>query len=457
MNKHVKFIAITVGYLALCYLIGFDWLYFGVLAIADFFYWKNVNWAFWKKREKKTEEKQGFFKEFGNALVFAVIGASLIHMFVIQPFTIPTSSMEGSMLVGDYLFVSKLHYGPYVPNTPVSLPFMHNTVWGTKDVKPYSESVQLGYHRMPGFTTVKNNDIVVFNYPEDNLYKTMPFDKKTHYVKRCLGIAGDKFQITDKVVYVNDKKLKVTDRTVLQFEYLVGAKRQFKAIKDGPGPNDYHFPSLYKMGIADVHIEKVDKAKNIIYYSMMLSEETKKELSKVSFVESIESMPLKYNAKGKNVYPRGVDNGWDIDNFGPIIIPAKGMTVELTRDNYNLYSKIIRKYEGHQIKWDNNQAIIDGEIAKEYTFIYDYYWMMGDNRHNSLDSRFWGFVPETHIVGKPVFKWFSKDYNGNVRWDRLFTVIHGEGKAKSYLVYFLIGFVVVQGMSYYRKKKSKSA
>ncbi len=456
MNKHVKFIAITVGYLILCYLIGFDWLYFGVLAIADFFYWNNVNWTFWKKREKKKEEKPGILKEFGNALVFAVIGASLIHMFVIQPFTIPTSSMEGSMLVGDYLFVSKLHYGPYVPNTPVSFPFMHNTVWGTTDTKPYSESVQLGYHRMPGFTSVKNNDIVVFNYPEDNLYETMPFDKKTHYVKRCLGIAGDKFQITDKTVYINDKKLKVPDRAVLQYQYLVGSKRPFKSInlsKDRRRP-DYHYPGLYEKGISDVDL--VNK-NDLYYYSMMLSEETKSELSKISFVESIESMPLANNAKGNSVYPKGVDNGWDIDNFGPIVIPAKGMTVELTKDNYDLYNKIIRKYENHQITWENNQVELDGKIATDYTFVYDYYWMMGDNRHNSLDSRFWGFVPETHIVGKPVFKWFSRDINGNVRWERLFTVIHGEGKAKSYLVYFLIGFAFVQGMSYYRKKKKKSA
>lgn len=450
MNKHVKFIAITVGYLALCYLIGFDWLYFGVLGIADYFYWNNINWTFWKKRDKKKEEKQGFFKEFGNALVFAIVGASLIHMFVIQPFTIPTSSMEGSMLVGDYLFVSKLHYGPYVPNTPVSLPFMHNYVWGTKDVKPYSESVQLGYHRMPGFTSVKNNDIVVFNYPEDDMYPTMPFDKKTHYVKRCLGIAGDKFQITDRVVYVNDKKLKVSDRTVLQYEYLIGSTRRFSEAK------------LYEKGISDVralHPQKEVKnpKKGLFYYSMMLSEETKKEIAKMSIVDVLTLRPLDYHEKGKYVFPQGVDDGWDVDNFGPIVIPAKGMTVELTKDNYNLYNKVIRKYENHQIKWENNQALVDGKVAKDYTFTYDYYWMMGDNRHNSLDSRFWGFVPESHIVGKPVFKWFSRDLNGNIRWERLFTVIHGEGKAKSYLIYFLVAFAALQGFSYFRKKKNKSA
>lgn len=450
MNKHLKFIAITVGYLALCLLIGFDWLYFGVLAIADFFYWKNINWTFWQKREKKPQEKQGFLKEFGNALVFAVVGASLIHMFVIQPFTIPTSSMEGSMLVGDYLFVSKLHYGPYVPNTPVALPFMHNTVWGTTDVKPYSESVQLGYHRMPGFTSVKNNDIVVFNYPEDDMYPTMPFDKKTHYVKRCLGIAGDKFQITDRVVYVNDKKQKVTDRTVLQFEYLVGSKRLMNKQK------------LYLKGISDIRDlnpqrEVVNPKKGVYYYSMMLSEETKKVISKMSIVERLELKALDLHEKGTHVFPKGVDNGWDVDNYGPIVIPAKGMTVPLNKDNYNLYNKIIRKYENHQIKWVNNQALLDGKVATDYTFIYDYYWMMGDNRHNSLDSRFWGFVPETHIVGKPVFKWFSRDKNGNIRWERLFTVIHGEGKAKSYLMYFLIAFAALQGFSYYRKKKNKSA
>lgn len=450
MNKHVKFIAITIGYLVISFLIGFDWLYFGVLAIADFFYWKNINWTFWKKKEAPAKKKQGFLKEFGNALVFAVIGASLIHMFVIQPFTIPTSSMEGSMLVGDYLFVSKLHYGPYVPNTPVSLPFMHNTVWGTKDVKPYSESVQLGYHRMPGFTTVKNNDIVVFNYPEDELYPTMPFDKKTHYVKRCLGIAGDKFQITDRVVYINDKKLNVTDRTILQYEYLVGSNRRLNTSK------------LYDKGVSDIRLlnpnkEVLNPKKGLFYYSVMLSESTKKEIEKIASVETFILRPLDYHEKGSYVFPAGVDNGWDVDNYGPIVIPAKGMTVELTKDNFNLYQKVIRKYENHQIKWVDNKALLDGKVAENYTFTYDYYWMMGDNRHNSADSRFWGFVPESHIVGKPVFKWFSRDLKGNIRWERLFTVIHGEGTAKSYLAYFLIAFAALQGFSYYRKKKNKKA
>lgn len=451
MNKHVKFLAIIVGYLALCWLIGFDWLYFGVLAIADYFYWKNINWTFWKKRPKVEKKKVGFLQEFGNAIVFAVIGASLIHMFVIQPFTIPTSSMEGSLLVGDYLFVSKYHYGPYRPNTPLSLPFMHNYVWGTTDVKPYSESVQLDYHRLPGFTSVKNNDIVVFNYPEDNLYPTMPTDKKTHYVKRCLGIAGDKFQITDKTVYINDKKLNVGDRTKLQHAYTVGSKIRYRAKRGGDGT--VIFPKLYENNIWDVSPQPALR-NGIYYYTMMLSDATKTYLSKLPNIESIEPIKPGMNSKGMNVFPKGVDHGWDTENFGPIVIPAKGMTVELTKDNFDLYQKIINKYEGHEISWENGKAMVDLKAESSYTFKMDYFWMMGDNRDNSLDSRFWGFVPEDHIVGKPIFVWFSRDKMGNIRWDRVFTVIHGEGATKSYLMYFLIGFALFQGLSYYRKKKT---
>ncbi|MGB0428246.1 MAG: signal peptidase I [Flavobacteriales bacterium] len=454
MNKHIKFIAICLGYTLLCYLIGFSWLYFGLLAIADIFYWRNINWPYYRPSEEEKNNKQpGFFKELFNAILFAIIGATLIHTFVIQPFTIPTSSMEGSMKVGDYLLVSKLNYGPVVPNTPVALPFMHNTLLFTTNTKPYSEVVQLGYHRMEGYTKVKNNDIVVFNYPVDKLYDTMPFDKKTHYVKRCLGIAGDVLEVRDRDVFVNQKPLELPDRSEIQYKYTVKLSRYTEPDLVIPEQqNKEIYRTFFDQGIGDVRFLGAAKKTTGYFYFMHLNEKSKAAIEQRADFLDIKLAPV----SNSHLYPQGVETGWDWDNYGPITIPARGMTIAMTKQNFDLYQQAINEYEGKQdLIWQDHQALLNGKPISEYTFTYDYYWMMGDNRHNSLDSRAWGFVPETNIVGKPVFTFFSKDYFGDIQWNRMFKVIHGKGEAQSYLIHFLILLGLFQGWSYYKKKKAK--
>lgn len=501
MKKFGIFLGISIAYFLLCLLIGFDWLYFGLLIIADYFFWDNVNWVFWKKREKKEEKTASKGVEAAGAMVFAIVGATLIHTFVIQPFTIPTSSMEKSMLVGDYLFVSKYHYGPYVPNTPVSIPFMHNSIWGTQ-TKSYNDGVQLGYHRMPGFTEVKNNDIVVFNYPKDNMYKNMPFDKKTHYVKRCIGIAGDSLEIKDQVVYINGKAASIEDRAKQQFSYVVKSKEplrpefliennitdahryyrvslrsqeQLKAISQYnsevrgmeavPNSNNVFEVATTLKGIDDQFfrswgIKYAPLPKKEMFVT--LSDESLAFLkSQTKLIESITPTERDPNQSGKSVFPKGVDHGWDIDNMGPIYIPEAGKTVKLNKETLPFYQDIIADYEENDLKVKGDKIYINGELADSYTFKMNYYWMMGDNRHNSLDSRFWGFVPDNHIVGKPIFNWFSVDPYASwanpfkkIRWSRMFTVIHGKGEPTSYFIYFLI---IVLGWNIYKRRKAKKA
>ncbi len=497
MKKFGIYLGVSAVYFLLCYLIAFDWLYFGLLGIADYFYWKNINWTFWKKRVE-VERKMSKSTEATGALVFAVIGATLIHTFVIQPFTIPTSSMEKSMLVGDFLFVSKFHYGPYVPNTPLSIPFMHNTIWGSP-TKSYNDEVQVGYHRMPGITSVKNNDIVVFNYPKDDMFENMPFDKKTHYVKRCIGIGGDSLEIRNQIVYINGKRAALEDRAKQQFSYIVKSTKplssEFLIEHDITDAFRYYRVSFqsqqqldYLRGNPEIRGMEAVPNKNSVFeiettlkgidpgffraagikYApvpkkeiyVTLSDESKAFLeSQTKLIISITPTGKDQNQKGKAVFPKGIDNGWDIDNFGPIYIPEMGKTVQLDTESLPFYSEVIANYEGNSLEVKGDEIYINGELSTSYTFKMNYYWMMGDNRHNSLDSRFWGFVPDNHIVGKPIFNWLSIDsYESwlnpfkKIRWNRMFTVIHGEGDPTSYFFYFL---AIVLGWNIWKRRKKK--
>ncbi len=497
MKKFGVYLGISIAYFAICFLMDFDWLYFGLLAIADYFYWNNINWTFWKKRVEK-EQNMSKTTEATGALLFAVVGATLIHTFVIQPFTIPTSSMEKTMLVDDFLFVSKFHYGPYVPNTPLSVPFMHNSLWGSQ-TKSYNDGVQLGYHRLPGFTEVKNNDIVVFNYPKDEMFKNMPFDKKTHYVKRCIGIAGDSLEIKDQIVYINGKKQALEDRAKQQFSYIVKSSKalttEFLIENDITDAFRYYrvrFQSNDQLKYLSQHpeirgmkpvpnknnvfeIETTLKGIDLNYFRQVgvkfaplpkkeifatLSDESKAALEGMSsLILSITPTEKDQNQMGQAVFPKGVDHGWDVDNFGPIYIPKSGKTVALDAKSLPFYADIIKEYEGNKLEVKNDEIYINGELSTSYTFKMDYYWMMGDNRHNSLDSRFWGFVPDNHIVGKPIFNWLSTDpYESwlnpfkKIRWERMFTVIHGEGQPTSYFFYF---FAIVLGWNVWKRRKKK--
>lgn len=500
-KKHVVFLFSCIAYIFLVKLSGLDWFYFGVLAIADYFYWHYVNWTFWKKREKIEKKKRGPIAEWANAITFAVIGATLIHTFIIQPFTIPTSSMEKSMLIGDYLLVSKLNYGPNVPNTPLSIPFMHNTFIGTKNSPSYTKSVQLGYNRLPGFNTIKNNDIVVFNYPVDDMQENMPFDKKTHYVKRCVGIAGDSLEIVDQKIFINGTEQPLPDRSNGQFSYIVttngsGFRQKFlleNEITEVYPLHEYEFELTPKDVILfkdQAYIRNVDvidsispthnkyniitqgvqlntnalntykgvKTKNNLYL-MMLTEHNATLLASLSNVVSVRKPDLLPSQKGSVMYPKGNDFNWTTDNYGPIYIPKAGATIQLTKNNIELYKSIIADYEENELRIDSNGVYLNNVLSTEYTFNMNYYWMMGDNRHNSLDSRFWGFVPENHVVGKPVFNWLSIDPNKSgldkIRWNRLFTVIHGDGEPRSYFIHFLV-LVALWNIGSYTLKKKKA-
>lgn len=453
LKKFLTFVAVELVFILLVKLSGLNWFYFGTLAIADHFYWNYINWIFWKEREEKEKKKESIsdFKDWFNAISFAVIGATLIHTFVIQPFTIPTSSMEKSMLVGDYLLVSKLNYGPVVPNTPLSVPFLHNALPLTNNAKSYSDAVQLGYNRLPGFSDVKNNDIVVFNWPEDEMQKDMPFDKKTHYVKRCVAIAGDDFEIRNKDIYINGELQELPDRAFPQFSYMIEFKRPFAPA------------NFLKNDITDiVNFAAKSESKKFVQsgtkFVIYTTPKKYESFKKHKDVKSIVPMEMQNRQKGIYVFPKDKDRGWDVNNYGPIHIPKAGETVNLSMENLGFYRRIISEYEGNRLQVKNTTIYINDEPATSYTFQMNYYWMMGDNRHNSEDSRFWGFVPENHIVGKPVFNWLSIDRYApfginKLRWDRMFTFYHGEGKSKSYLIHFLVIVALLKGISYYRNKK----
>lgn len=363
-----------------------------------------MNWKFWQKKKgnKKPKSKT---REWVEAIVFAVIAATLIRTFAIEAYTIPTPSMEKSLMVGDFLFVSKLSYGPRLPMTPLSFPFAHNTmpVLGTKS---YLDWVQWGYSRLPGFGKIKNNDVVVFNYPMED-YR--PVDKQDNYIKRCVGIGGDTLQIIDRVVHINGKAIEQPPRA--QYKYHVKT--------DGSAFNPM---TLLKMDITEGGPISVEG--DFLYNLTVENASKMKEFSNVRGIEPYNAPPGYYT---EDVFPYTEFYPWNLDNYGPIILPKKGMEMPLDSNNINIYRRAIQVYEKNELEERDGKIFINGQEASSYTFQMDYFWMMGDNRHNSLDSRYWGFVPEDHIVGKAVFVWMSLDYNASllnkIRWSRVFRTI----------------------------------
>ena len=368
-------------------------------------FWKTINWTFWKKRKKKKSNKSEL-RNWVEAIFFAVIAASLLRTFLIEAYTIPTSSMEKSLLVGDFLFVSKLAYGPRVPMTPVAVPLVHHTVPGTKK-KSYSEIIQLPYQRMKGIGKVKRNDCVVFNWPSEKLGR--PVDKKENYIKRCVGISGDIIEIVDGQLFVNQKKHNEPAEMKKQFFYQIKTK--------GSGLN---LKTLYKK--YDV-TEGSYYGRNKNEYVLTLTDTTRFILSKYKNVVDIKRKIDKAE-KYEYIFGNSKERPWSSDNYGPISVPQKGDKINLTPENIKLYEDIISNYENNLLEIRNDIIYINNKEVTEYEFKQNYYWMMGDNRHNSADSRFWGFVPEDHIVGKALFIWMSWDKNAKgikkVRWKRLF-------------------------------------
>jgi len=361
-----------------------------------------------KKEEVEAQEKQpkSAVREWTDAIVFAVIAATIIRWLFLEAFTIPTPSMEKSLLVGDFLFVSKIHYGPRTPATPLQMPLTHQKIWWT-DVPSYLDWIQLPQFRFPGFTKVKQNDVVVFNHPPELQY---PVDLKTNYIKRCVGLPGDTLSVVDTQVYINSKPIE--NPTKMETSYLVMTNQQIKE-------------RVFK----EYDITDVDP--NNLGYVAMMTPATAEEFGKQNFVQRIEPIKRTREQVNQRVYPQNTALfPWNEDFYGPIWIPSKGATIELNEKNIALYKDVIMNYEHNKdVKIEENKVTIDGQEITSYTFKQDYYFMMGDNRHNSEDSRFWGFVPEDHVVGKAFFIWLSLDKNpesflNKIRWNRLLNLIH---------------------------------
>jgi signal peptidase I len=439
-NKWFKF-AVAAGIYTL-WVIWLDnyWWLAGLVIIFDMYITEKVHWAFWKKKNP-PDGRQTKLVEWVDAIIFAVIAASFIRMFFIEAYTIPTSSMEKSMLVGDYLFVSKTAYGPKTPNTPLSFPFVHNTMPLSTTSKSYVEWIQRPYKRLAGFGKIKNDDVVVFHFPEgdtvalrmqnQSYYQLIrsygrervwsdersfggivarPVDKRENYIKRCVGIPGDVIELKDGNLYVNNKQQKTFDG--FQYNYLVKTSGTINP------------KALDRLGISNADRQSYSSNQ----YIFPLTDKMVSEFSTFNNVTGVEKLLDSADRWDPNIFPADSRFPWNVDNFGPLTIPAKGATVTINADVLPIYERIIRVYEGNDLEVKDGLVYINGEPAGSYTFKMDYYWMMGDNRHNSADSRYWGFVPEDHIVGKAVFIWLSIDKDksipGNIRINRLFRSIH---------------------------------
>ena len=462
-----KFVIAIIAYLLFLYWVGSWWGLLVVPFIFDVYITKKIRWQWWKDSEGPTR----FIMSWVDALVFALVAVYFINLFFFQNFVIPSSSLEKSLLTGDYLFVSKVSYGPRIPETPLTMPLTQHTL-PVINTKSYIEWPHWDYRRVKGLGNVKLNDIVVFNFPagdtlvaagqyqQSDYYTlihsigrqiaesngestpdlklmnpveqrnyllhinalgrryvsahpeeygevfTRPTDRRENYVKRCVGLPGQTLQIKNRIVYLNGKANKEPDN--VQYTYYVKLKQPLPTeLTDELGISNEDMASLSQYGYLPLTKKAV----------MALAK--RKDL--------VASIKLNTDAQTGDLYPLDGYTGWTRDNYGPIWIPKKGVTVELNMKNIALYERPIRAYEHNDLTIKNGQIYINGRLAHTYKFKMDYYWMMGDNRHNSADSRYWGFVPEDHIVGKPIFIWWSKnpDYSGfkGVRWSRLFNIV----------------------------------
>ena len=477
----IKFAIITVLYLAFLVWVK-SWLGLIVLPfIFDIYISKKIPWGFWKKSKNPAVRN---IMSWVDAIVFALVAVYFVNIYVFQNYQIPSSSLEKSLLVGDYLYVSKLSYGPRVPNTPLSMPLAQHTL-PLVNTKSYIEWPQWDYKRVPGLGKVKRNDIVVFNFPAGDTVATnyqqtdfyslaynegqrmypnpvnmdsltrkqqravydlyynagrnlilsnpkmygdvvvRPVDRRENYVKRCVGLPGDTLEIRDAQVYIDGKPLENPED--MQLNYLVQTtgpyitEDMFREL--GISKDDQAMVTneslLMEMGLT----HRDAQGRLAPTYDLPL---TKKMLETLSankkLVSRIVMEPEMFTGQ---MYPLNLYTKWDRNNYGPIWIPKKGATIKLTEDNLPIYERPIRAYEGNTLEVKEHGIYINGQKPDEYTFKMDYYWMMGDNRHNSADARSWGFVPEDHVVGKPIVVWLSLDkdrgwFDGKIRWNRIF-------------------------------------
>ena len=455
----------TTLYILFCFWMENLWLLLGVLVLADIFLTRFVPWGAWKQSKNKHMREA---LEWVDDILFALIAVYFINLFVFQNYQIPTASLEKTLLVGDYLFVSKLSYGPRVPNTPISFPLVQNTL-PFFNCKSYLDWPHWGYKRVKGTGRVQRNDIVVFNLPSgdtvalkqqnpdyywltyengrevvrsrrvlfgDIIYR--PVDKRENYVKRCVGMPGDTLMVRDNKLYIDGRLQKdpkymqlcyfvETDGTLLTEEQFrkMGISREDRRYITAPQTPEeqYYYEFLSQLGFT------AEGGRYNPIYRLPLTQESLAILRKIPSVRTIKVEP---DRLGGPTYPPGYRTGWTRDNFGPIWIPRKGATIDLTERNLAIYGRCIVNYEGNRMeRRADGTVLINGQPATTYTFKYDYYWMMGDNRHNSADSRSWGFVPEDHVVGKPILIWLSIDkdhslFNGGIRWSRMFRRVRSD-------------------------------
>lgn len=471
-------------------------------------------------------EPSKFIKNWVDPIIFAVIAASIIRGYFIEAFTIPTSSLEKSLMVGDFLFVNKFAYGPKIPQTPLSFPFAHHTLPLSETRKSYLEWLKLPYFRLPGFGHVKNNQIVVFNYPDGDTvllkqqnssyyqvvrdeaqnirgydqgkhgsayYQTQawnfingpekpygdvaarPVDKRDHYVKRCVGIAGDKLQIIDGLVMINDKAQAMPEHA--QHRYIVRTKGPLFGENSVTTNQTHALSNFALLDDLDIYVSeagKVNQSGDTCYYDLNMP---------IDIASRVQAMPEVYTVVKKTepkkyydyrIFPHNPSYAWNNDNFGPLQIPQAGMTLPIDTQNLCLYSKIMNTYDDgiHQVYAQNGKVYYDGQVIDKYTFKQDYYFMMGDNRHNSADSRSWGFVPYDHIVGSPFFVWFSMKYSennpvsgksalgsltknshdGKFRWERFLCYVE-DGKLHSVKVPFIIVVLGIWGFNKWNQRR----
>ena len=452
LKQWIKAIIATLFYVLFIVWVGNYWWLLLLPFILDVYLTKFVPWTFWKKTKNKFLYS---VMSWVDAIVFALVAVYFINTYLFQNYKIPTSSLEKSLLVGDYLLVDKVTYGPRVPMTPLSFPLAQHTL-PILNCKSYIETPSWDYRRLAGLDTIKELDIVVFNFPagdtvamkmqmpdyytlceyygRENVWKNKevfgeidvrPVDRRENYVKRCVGLPGDSLQIIDGQIYINGKVQK--NPTNLQKNYLVmtdGRKisdDQFKRL--GVSVDDRMLINSWRNG--EVILQNLQypvneqNSYNPVYYLPL----TVKALNMIRNFPNVLEVIEDPDLFSHQVYPKAYTH-WTRDDYGPIYIPRKGATVQVNMENYHLYERLIRTYEGNDLQVKDSTIYINGEVATEYTFKMNYYWMMGDNRHNSEDSRFWGYVPEDHIVGKPLFVWLSidKDQPGfnSVRWNRFF-------------------------------------
>ncbi len=485
---------------------------------------------------KFTIEPSKIIKNWVDPIIFAVIAASIIRGYFIEAFTIPTSSLEKSLMVGDFLFVNKFAYGPKIPQTPLSFPFAHHTLPLSETKKSYLEWIKLPYFRLPGFGSVKNNDIVVFNYPDgdtvllnfqdrsyyqvvrdltqdmkaegrridstrsDKFYEKMardylsnpnydlqgrkvgnivarPVDKREHYVKRCVGIAGDNLSVIDGEVYINNQKQQMPEKAQ-HYYHVKTTNKLFGEIIETP-QKFYSLSNLQLLDELDIYADEAVRERLIengdtTTYFLNMPASTVEKVKLLPGVVSVTKYIQGKKEYASGIFPHNSSYQWNNDNFGPLLIPKKGMTLPIDTHNICLYEKILNTYDDgiHQVTKNGAQVLYDGKPITSYTFKQDYYFMMGDNRHNSADSRSWGMVPYDHVVGSPFFVWFSMKYadknlisgksvlssltknskEGKFRWERFLCYVD-DGNLHSIKIPFIVTILLIWGLTKWNNRR----